>query len=331
MSTPEVFITDEAVERLVNVGMPRAAAEVVQATKGFSPRMTMLTGLITLVILMGLIFGSVYLQAVCPLSKLFVAFGLVSADTLLIDVERIYPVCLVFGAIAATGVLSNGIALLNKQLATRSAITSLQKYVQRNSDASLRVFPGWLLKRIDPDLHPADYLAAYPRAEFWLALRITTVIVLLTCVCFVWDGLSATCMTSDGVHLGNHFRWSRVVVSWEQVEEVSTGCYCSGNGTVRNLRYVLHCPGAESAEFSNAVSVVDDERPFDSLGELDQVVRTHQIPWRRATFPGGPFEGQAQWDPRCFEMVREELSDDDWKRFRKIFRIGARAVDRMFQ
>ena len=318
----EKFITDEACERLIKVGLPPEVASVVQNKSGFSARMTMATGLLTLAILISLILASVFLQSAIPIPKLFVHLSLVPQDTTLIDVERIYPVCLVFVAISATGILSNGLALVSKDLATRSAITSLQKYVQRNSDASLRIFPGALLKRLDPNLHPADYLAAYPKAELVFAIKVTAIFVTLTFACFIWDGISASCATSDGVHLGDHFRLTRIIVPWSEIEELSTGCYCSGNGTIRNVRYVLHIADDQFADFGDGVSVEVAASQLDALDELDSALRKHRVPWRQATFPDGKYKGQVQWDPRCFRMIRDELSKEDWIRFRRIFRIA---------
>ncbi|MBM80065.1 MAG: hypothetical protein CMJ78_05660 [Planctomycetaceae bacterium] len=136
--------------------------------------MSVLTGLSTLLLLVGLIFADLFFLVGANNPERFAEVGLVPSDTQILDVELIFPVASIFSAIAATGVVTNVIASSHRRLAILTALTSIQKYLQQSPNWSRRCFPGAAIRRIDDELPPEDYLAAYPRADARVAVWMLT-------------------------------------------------------------------------------------------------------------------------------------------------------------
>ena len=319
----ERFVDDEAVEALTELGMPRDAAIWVQNHPGFTPRLTMFTGLFTLTVLLACIFFAVWLLVVVQIPKLQVMCGLVPSDVLMMDVESTVALGFIFGAIALTGVICNLIAASRRSLAIRTATTNIQKYMTQSKRWARRLFPGAVLGRLDPELSPEDYLVAYTRSEARFAGWCLLTVSMLTGLCFLWDGNSATFATREGIYVGGRFRWNRRFLPWNQVRKLSTGCYYSGNGTIRNRCYIIHLPNGETVDFNNSDSFDDSEGNLNALDVVDQILRSQNTPWEPAIFPGGIRAGKSQWDPACFDSYRSELSPEDWQAFQRVYRWNA--------
>ena len=319
----ERYLHDEAVEALIELGMPRHAAVWVQNNRGFTPRLTKFAGLITLVVLLSCIFFAVWLLIIVPVPQLQVRCGLLPGDVLLVDVESTVGLGFIFGAIALTGLICNLIAVSHRSLAIRTATTNIQKYMTRSMRWAWRIFPGAILRRIDPDLPPEDYLVAYTRSDARFAASCLVAISVLTGLCFLWDGSSATYATREGIHFGGRLRRNRKFFPWNQVKKYSTGCYYSGNGTIRNRCYVIHLQNGETADFSDSASFDGSGGNLNALKVVDQILRSQNTPWEPSVFPGGVHAGKSQWDPACFESFRSELSPEDWQIFQRVYRVNA--------
>ncbi len=317
----EKSLTDKHVKVLTSLGMPEPIALSVQKSRGFTPRMTAVTGLITLAILLFAIGVAVWLLGKLPVAEWYVGLGLVSSETLLIDSERAHALGFIFGAIAAAGVLTNMIAASHKQLAIKTAITSIQKYLVKSPSWSHRLFPGIAIHGIDPTLSRNEYLVRYVKADARFAFWVLVAISFLTSLCFMWDGSSATCATPEGVLIGSRLPGNRRFVTWDQVQKLSTGSFWQSNRTVRNLRYVIHLPDDTTIDFSDSISFDPSGRNLNALLAVDEKLRKLNVPWERATFPAGIHAGQVQWDESCFESAQSELSDEERQKFRRIYHL----------
>jgi hypothetical protein len=249
-------------------------------------------------------------MAICD-PAVWVALGLIPADTIAVDVEQFSVGLAIFVAIAATGVTTGLLASLNKDLAICSAITAIQQYSSRAS-RSMAILPGRAIRNISPDLSRDDYLAAYPRAESGFAFRLMLGLVVISVAFMLWDAHSATCATPQWLRVGSRFGFSRSV-DWDAIERVATGCYLSGNGTVIKKNYKLYHSAGEVNDFGDA--------KLTRLAQLDELVRKANVAWEVARFDGGKFAGRAQWNLDAFEQVRENLSADDWSTFTRVFRL----------
>ncbi len=312
---------EQGVEILVNLGMPRQIAVSIRDSEGFTPRMTAFTGLVTLIVLLAMIAAAVWFIGTLPAPQVWILLGLIPADTQLIDVETSFAVASIFVAICTTGIITNLIAASRRDLAIRSAVTSIQKYLTRSPKWSLRFFPGGTIRHLDPSLPRDDYLAAFPLADAWFAVRATAVFSLLMILCFLWDGSSATCATPDGVLVGSRLSLTRRLVAWDTIQNLSTGCYRSGNGTIRHRIWKLHLPDGTIVDFNDSAVMDGSRSNLNALSQVDEILRRHNVPWRPSTFEGGPSEGQLQWDEQCFDSILSNLSDGDQKTFRRVYHL----------
>ena len=202
--TNRIYLSDAAVQRLVELGMPMEIARSVQVSPGLSRRAKVGTGLLTLVIMLVFIPSLIVLyMAICD-PAVWVALGLIPADTIAVDVEQFSVGLAIFVAIAATGVTTGLLASLNKDLAICSAITAIQQYSSRAS-RSMAILPGRAIRNISPDLSRDDYLAAYPRAESGFAFRLMLGLVVISVAFMLWDAHSATCATPQWLRVGSRF------------------------------------------------------------------------------------------------------------------------------
>ena len=315
------FLSEDYFASLIDLGMPEEIARSVQVSPGFSPRGTMMTGLFSLLVLLGCIGAAVALMVVVSLGPIYRFFGVVPANSLLINSESVESVVIVFCSIAATGVICNFIALCQRELSIKTALTNIQKHLNRSPKWSWYLFPGMHIRRIDTTLSRDDFLHAYTRVDFFIALFAAAGFGLLVLFALLWDGNSADVVTADAILMGGRTRLTREVVSWDRVVNVSTGAFWTGNGTVTNHRYVLHLDDGRHVDLANAKTIDRGWKPLDALAAVDDVVRRRGIPWRRSAFPDGVNAGRVQWDRSCFDAIEQRFSEADRPLFRRIFRI----------
>ena len=313
----EAFISVEAVEALVQFGMPRDYAEKIKVTQGLSRRMTIVTGVMTFILLLLCMFGSVLLMVWFPVNTVIQSLGAVPENAFLIDVESFTSVGFVFVGIMLTGVFCNLLAMSRREFAETSALTNLQKLMQLRQRSWWPVIPGRIIRKIDPQLPFREYLAAYPRGEAWFAGKLATLGLVLCAVFFLWDAWSTTFVTEDGVTVSGHFQ-SRKFYDWNQVEKLSTGCFRMGKGK-RHLRYVLHFKDGQFSDVGPDSSTANTN--LAALARIDEILRSHAIPWERSVFPGGVHAGRVQWDIEGFRSCRSQLSKTELITFARVYRL----------
>ena len=305
------YLSEESVLLLHQWGMPLTVARYVQSTPGFRSWKKGVTGMATLVIMVGLMWALIFGWLALRPTELIRRIGLVPEDSFLITGEFVSMLGPVFLAIGLTGVITNLIAYSSSDLAVQTALTNLHMYAAGPDKRLVPWYIKRLLKRIPPTLSPQEYLRAYCLADAWFAARFVVVLLCLMSVVFVWDGLTASCATPDGVLYGSHFRLTRTLVPWEDVREFSTGCYYTKNGTVRNFSYEVELPNELFVDFGDAGRIKSGSPYLDNLLTLERYLRQNNVPWTMGRFRAGVNSGKTKWTKECAERMREELEDGD--------------------
>ena len=293
--------------------MPLRVAREVQVRPGFAPWQSLLMALAAIAIMLLCIFCFVGLAMTVPFESVLRGMSIIPEDTIAIDVEQFWVVGSAFAGIMAMGVIANLISACHRGLAIKTAITSIRQYSARTPSGWMYYFPGGAIRRIDPQLEPDDYLAAYPLADSRLAGKGLMIVLLLMMPCFVWDGFSATCVRPHGVSVGSRFGLRSETIPWSDIERVATGCYRKSKMQPTPV-YKLYLP-------DNVIVDIGDV-DLSSLAVIDQHVRTHQIPWERAKFDAGTLEGRTQWRKEAFQLMHDRLKPADWRTFAHVFRLS---------
>ena len=304
--------------------MPRHVARWVQQQPGLSARMQIATTLLMLVPMLAGFASAVWLMHSVAFLELFIACGIVTADTLLMDVELFGLLGLIFAAIFAAGAISCAITFRYRELSIQGAAISIKKLMTQAPRWFRKFVPGMVIRRISSDLEPEDYMMQYVALELRFATACFFGSILLTIVGVIWDGGTASIATPEGIYAGHHFRFARTFFSWDKVTGLETGCYYSNNGTVRNTAYRIHLPNGETADFSSGPSPGDAGNRLQTLSRIDTFLRQSQVPWKPAVYPGGTMAGQTQWHPECFEAFRADYSPEDWLLFKRVYRYEPR-------